>query len=157
MSWSHIRCFYLFTFIINKTTAIIKNCNVFIIFLSTSKNWTKKIYLTCHISKSIRDFHSIFFSMLWKTVCDDILKRSLQSLENSKLDLFHFQAHCVAVCVIIALLAWSRLHNINCKHRECMCHSCWIHSLGRNLIIFFKIGTEGQMMAHWNAESTRNT
>ena len=64
MSWSHIRCFYPFTFNIKKTTPILKKY-IFVNILSysyqTQKIWLKKVYLTCNISKSNRDFHSIFF------------------------------------------------------------------------------------------------
>ena len=64
MSWSHIRCFYPFTLNIKKTTPILKKY-LFAYILSysyqTQKIWLKKVYLTCNISKSNRDFHSIFF------------------------------------------------------------------------------------------------
>ena len=77
MSWSHIRSFYPFTFIIKKTTAILKKyifANILSYARKLKKNIVKKVYIIINNSKSNRDFNSIFFTMMRKTVCDDIFQ-----------------------------------------------------------------------------------
>ena len=107
MSWSHIRSFYPFTFIIKKTTAILKKylfANILSYSHKLKKNWLKKVYIIFNNSKSNRDFNSIFFTMMRKTVCDDIFQGYKNPEKKSNL-IYTTSRHIVQ---------W--LHRANTKH-----------------------------------------